>query len=61
MNTYDIKRLALVNAIIAEIEGMKFDNLQREQYNKSHAYTDKDFSDKAEELRVLAYKHDEQL
>jgi len=61
MNEYDVKRLAGVLAIQAEIEGMKFENLQREQYNKSHAYSDDDFQEKAEELRTIASKHDYQL
>lgn len=61
MNEYDVKRLALVLAVQAEVEGMKFDNLQREQYNESHVYTGTDFEVKAEELRELANKHDEQL
>lgn len=30
MNEYDVKRLALVLAIQAEIEGMEFDNLLTE-------------------------------
>ena len=61
MNAYDVKRLALVLAVQAEIEGMKFENLQREQYNHSHTYTDADFCAKAEELRVLSSSHDDQL
>ena len=61
MNEYDVKRLAEVLAIQAEIEGMKFDNMQREQYSQSHAYTDEDFAAKAEELRLVAAKHNDQL
>ena len=61
MNEYDVKRLAEVLAIQAEIEGMKFENLKREQFNESHAYTDNDFNNKAEELRIMASKHNEQL
>lgn len=60
-NIYDIRRLALILAIQAEVEGMKFENLQREQFNHSHTYTDEDFKDKANDLRNLAYMHDEQL
>lgn len=51
MNSYDVKRLALVLALQAEIEGMKADG----------RYIEQNFLDKAEELRELAYKHDEQL
>ena len=61
MNEYDVKRLALVLAIQAEIEGMKAENTQRDQINYSLAYTDADFQAKAEELRIVAYKHNEQL
>ena len=61
MNEYDIKRLALIFAIQAEIEGMKFENLQCEQYNESHAYNYKQFSEKAEELRIIASKHNDNL
>lgn len=61
MHYYDVKRFALILAIQAEIEGMKAENTQREQTNYSLAYTDADFQAKAEELRVLASLHDEQL
>lgn len=61
MNEYDVKRLAEVLAIQAEIEGMKFDNMQREQYGNNHSYTDEDFCNKAEELRIVAAKHNDQL
>jgi hypothetical protein len=61
MQYYDVKRFALVLAIQAEIEGMKAENTQRDQMNYSLAYTDADFQAKAEELRVLANLHDEQL
>lgn len=61
MNEYDIKRLAEVLAIQAEIEGMKLDNLQREQDPYFSSYTIQDFCIKAEELRVVAAKHNEQL
>lgn len=60
-NFYNVKRLALILAVQAEIEGMKAENAQREQMNYSLAYTDSDFQDKAEELRTLANLHDEQL
>ena len=61
MNEYDIKRLALILAVQAEIEGMKVENLQREQNNYTPVYSDNHFQNKAEELRELAYKHNEQL
>lgn len=56
MNEYDIKRLALIFAIQAEIEGMKVSNkIVEGTYSKSF------FDTKAEELRNLAYSHNEQL
>lgn len=61
MNEYDVKRLALVLAIQAEIEAMKTLNLERQMGNWSLAYTEADFQQKAEELKELAYKHNEQL
>ena len=61
MNYYTVKRLALILAVQAEIEGMKAENMQREQKGYSMAWTESDFCEKAEELRRLAYKHDEQL
>lgn len=61
MNEYDVKRLALVLSVQAEIEGMKSENTQRAGDGYSMAYSDMDFSIKAEELRVLASKHNDQL
>lgn len=58
---YNVRRLALVLAVQAEIEGMKAENAQRVQDNQSMAYLEKQFRDKAEELRSLAYAHNEQL
>jgi len=61
MNEYDVKRLAEVLAIQAEIEGMKSENMQRQLLEHSMAYTNDEFLYKAEELRVLASKHNDQL
>jgi hypothetical protein len=61
MNQYDIKRLALILAIQAEIEGMKSANEDRKQHLYSMAYNDDQFAEKAMELRNLAYAHDDQL
>lgn len=57
MNEYDIKRLALILAIQAEIEAMKTHNAT-EYFEK---YSELEFWDRAEQLRDLAYKHNEQL
>jgi hypothetical protein len=61
MNEFDVKRLALVLAVQAEIEGMKSDNMQREHLDQSMAWDENSFCEKAEELRKLAYAHNEQL
>jgi hypothetical protein len=57
---YNVKRLALILAIQAEIEGMKAENMLCEQQGFSPAYDD-GFREKADDLRNLAYAHDEQL
>lgn len=61
MKQEDVKRLALVLAAQAEVEGMKSANYQREQTGEAHAYGDKHFVSKADELRNLSYANDEQL
>lgn len=58
---YNVKRLALVLAVQAEIEGMKAQNIIREQRGDSLAYGEIQFSDKAEELKNIAFAHGEQL
>jgi hypothetical protein len=61
MNDYTVKRLALVLAIQAEIEGMKAENMKREYHGNSVAWTEVDFFRRANALRNLAYVNDEQL
>ncbi|MFV0392431.1 MAG: hypothetical protein ACK5KP_11210 [Paludibacteraceae bacterium] len=61
MDYYTVKRLALVLAVQAEIEGMKAENMQREQQGYSMAWAENDFCQKADELRNLAYALDDQL
>jgi len=61
MTEYDVKRLALVLAIQAEIEGMKTENKHREISGHAISYPETSFFIKAEQLRELAYKHDYQL
>ena len=61
METYDVRRLGLILAVQAEIEGMKSDNASRMQNMHANSYTDADFCAKAEELRNLASCHDDQL
>lgn len=61
MDHYDVKRLALVLSVQAEIEGMKAANQIKvsegsvPQYNQSH------FDSLANRLSDLAYAHNEQL
>ena len=61
MNDYTVKRLALVLAIQAEIEGMKIFNEERMRNGHTPGYDENSFYDKAEELRIIASKHDEPL
>jgi hypothetical protein len=62
MNQYDVKRLALVLAVQAEIESMKADNaLHEAEYGSGIEHDGKYFKEKAEELRNIAYIHDDQL
>lgn len=61
MDSYDVKRLALVLAIEAEIQGMVANNKYWESRGCSPTYSDVDFGLKAEELRNLAAKHNDQL
>ena len=61
MNEYDVKRLALVFAIQAEIEGMKAENIIRTNSNYALAYNVEEFDNKATELRQIASMHNDQL
>ena len=61
MNEYDVKRLGLILALQAEIEGMKVENFVREQDNLAVAYDNSQFQYVAEQLRELSYAHNEQL
>jgi hypothetical protein len=61
MDEYDIKRLALILAVQARIEGMKAENAQRVTQNHSMAYLEADFEHMAVELENLAYKPKELL
>ncbi|MCP4607715.1 MAG: hypothetical protein GY845_03220 [Planctomycetes bacterium] len=61
MTQSDIKRLGLILAIQAEIEGMKAHNTYCMYTAKYIAYDESAFIDKAEELRNMSYCHDQQL
>lgn len=59
---YNIKRLALVLAVQAEIEAMKLDNeIRKSQGLDTFNYQPENFLGKAEELRKIAYAHNDQL
>lgn len=55
------KRLILVTALEAELQGMIADNKMREHEGLSMAYTGADFNDISEQMRELAEKHEDQL
>ncbi len=62
MNSYDVKRFALVLAVQAKIEGMKAANeVHKCDHGAGVDYDEKYFQEKAEELKALAYAHEEQL
>lgn len=52
---YDIKKLAEILAIQADIEGMKVANLERESQNLAPAFGKEAFQQAAKDLRVAAY------
>jgi hypothetical protein len=61
MTQYDVKRLALILAIQADIEGMKASNLIRESNGMPIEYDGPRFMSMADELRKLAIIKDEEL
>lgn len=61
MNEYDVKRLAHVLALQAEIEGMKAENAYREVYGNEPTHNEGRFQEMAEKIRNVAHCHNEQL
>jgi hypothetical protein len=61
MNEYDVRRLALVLALQANIEGMKSDNMLADKNGHPPIHTQSDFDNMAGKLSDLAYAHNEQL
>jgi hypothetical protein len=57
----DVKRLVLHGAILVEVTAMKASNAERIADGLSIAYNESHFWGKAEELRVLASLHPDQL
>ena len=58
---YNVKRLGLILAKQAEIEGMKAANQKAKFVNSGCTYDYDDFQIKAWELEQLAHAHNEQL
>jgi hypothetical protein len=61
MDEYNMRRFILTQALMADIEAMKAKNTLAELRKVIPYYNYDDFAKKAEELRVLAYTHDDQL
>ena len=61
MDNYDVTKIGLLFAIQSEVEGMKVANSERDLPSEEAVYTEADFQAKAEELRNIAYCHNEQL
>jgi ribosomal protein L17 len=53
MDKEDVKKLGLMFALQSEVEGMLSANIDREQNNEAMAYTDIDFTEKAEQMRNI--------
>jgi len=61
MDTYDVRRLALIFAVQAEIDGMNTTNYTSINTDGVIYWDENHFKEKAEELRNLAASHNEQL
>ncbi len=61
MNKYDVKRLGLIFAMQAEIEGMKAENIQCVDREDPLIYEEVDFCVKAKELRFISHCRNDQL
>ena len=61
MNTSDVKRLALILAKQAEIEGMKANNAICESRGEIMEFDIQHFDEKSAELENLAFAGDEEL
>ena len=61
MNSYDVKRLALVYALIARLESMKIANIVRANSNEAPDYGEQDFTQIQGNFEDLANGLDELL
>lgn len=56
-----VKRLGLILAVQAEIEGMKAHNQQRAVTSGSIGYNEANFQHMAEQIRIITHKHEDEL
>lgn len=61
MNEFDVRRLAQILSVQAEIEGMKAANELAKIWGNEPVYNQGHFQEQAELLKNLAYSHNEQL
>ena len=61
MTDSGVKKIILVSALEAEMQGMIADNKQREQEGLSLAYEGKDFDNIAQQMKEIAHKHDDEI
>lgn len=61
MEHYDVRRLALLLALQAEVEGMKANNKIHELNGAMPLHNEGEFQQMAEQMRNLAFAHNEQL
>ena len=61
MNSYDVRRLGRIYALVVKMEAMKIANLIRENKSEAPAYAEIAFIDMQTEFENMAYCHDEQL
>lgn len=61
MEQLEIKRLGLILAVQAEIEGMKIENLQRDYPFQAAVYSGDDFQAKADEIKNIVYANESQI
>lgn len=53
-NDYTVKRFGLILAKQTQIEGMKVENIHREQCGESMAYDNESFKTMADEIRTIS-------
>lgn len=61
MTDASVKRLILVTALEAEVQGMIAENKNREAQGLQMAYDNSQFTYMADEMRTIASAHDDQI